>query len=230
MEIAHGDIFDLGDVHVEIVYTPGHTRGMCMALIQEERTILFDDGCGVSVMLLDEYSTSVEEYLDVLKHLKKKEESHDYIIRNHGTFVSPKELLDKEEVAVRRYPVYVTIDANIFDATGYDLGDDGTLGHLYSYVQSRKIKIVLSNIVIREAQKHIKEKAYEIATLSKKMRDEIRSNKLYSDNFVIGVEMGHVPGSRLQYFGLAICGAKKKVNKLTGSMPKASRGRMPRHS
>ena len=33
--------------------------------------------------------------------------------------------------------------------------------------------------VIREAQKHIKEKAYEIATLSKKLRDEIRSNKLY---------------------------------------------------
>ena len=91
-----------------------------------------------------------------------------------------------------RYPLYVTIDTNIFDSTGYDLGDDGTLGHLYSYVQSGKIKIVLSNIVIREAQKHIKEKAYEIATLSKKLRDEIRSNKLYSDNFVIGIEMGHL--------------------------------------
>lgn len=32
-------------------------------------------------------------------------------------------------------------------------------------------------------------------------------------------KMGHVPESRFQYFGLAICGAKKKVNKLTGSMP-----------
>ena len=30
--------------------------------------------------------------------------------------------------------------------------------------------------------------------------------------------MGHVPESTLQYFGIAICGAKKKVNKLTGSM------------
>ena len=43
-----------------------------------------------------------------------------------------------------RYPLYVTIDTNIFDSTGYDLGDDGTLGHLYS------------------------------------------------DNFVIGIEMGHL--------------------------------------
>ncbi len=42
-----------------------------------------------------------------------------------------------------RYPLYVTIDTNIFDSTGYDWGDDGTLGHLCSYVQSRKIKIVL---------------------------------------------------------------------------------------
>lgn len=32
-------------------------------------------------------------------------------------------------------------------------------------------------------------------------------------------KMGCVSESALQYFGVAICGAKKKVNKLTGSMP-----------
>jgi len=32
-------------------------------------------------------------------------------------------------------------------------------------------------------------------------------------------KMGRVPESALQYFGVAICGPKKKVNKLTGSMP-----------
>ena len=32
-------------------------------------------------------------------------------------------------------------------------------------------------------------------------------------------KMGGAPESDLQYLGLAICGAKKKVNKLTGSMP-----------
>lgn len=31
-------------------------------------------------------------------------------------------------------------------------------------------------------------------------------------------KMGHVSENFLQYFGVAICGAKKKVNKLTGSM------------
>lgn len=32
-------------------------------------------------------------------------------------------------------------------------------------------------------------------------------------------KMAAVPESSLQYFGVAICGPKKKVNKLTGSMP-----------
>ena len=32
-------------------------------------------------------------------------------------------------------------------------------------------------------------------------------------------KMGHTREDTLQYLGLAICGAKKKVNKLTGSMP-----------
>lgn len=31
-------------------------------------------------------------------------------------------------------------------------------------------------------------------------------------------KMGHTPENDLRYFGIAICGAKKKVNKLTGSM------------
>ena len=32
-------------------------------------------------------------------------------------------------------------------------------------------------------------------------------------------KMAQVSGDELNYFGLAICGSKRKVNKLTGSMP-----------
>ena len=32
-------------------------------------------------------------------------------------------------------------------------------------------------------------------------------------------KMAHAPESTLEYFGVAICGAKKQVNKLTGSLP-----------
>lgn len=92
--LSHADRFDLGGLNLEIIHTPGHTRGICMVLIEEEKTILFGDGCGVSVMLLDEYATSVEEYYGVLRNLKSYESRYDNIIRNHGTFTSPKELLD----------------------------------------------------------------------------------------------------------------------------------------
>lgn len=43
---------------------------------------------------------------------------------------------------------------------------------ILDYIESLIIRKEVT--VIREAQKHIKEKAYEIATLSKKLRDEIR--------------------------------------------------------
>lgn len=32
-------------------------------------------------------------------------------------------------------------------------------------------------------------------------------------------KMGNTPESTLQYLGIAICGTKKKINKLTGNMP-----------
>lgn len=32
-------------------------------------------------------------------------------------------------------------------------------------------------------------------------------------------KMKHTPGVNLEYLGLAMCGPKKKINKLTGSMP-----------
>lgn len=89
-----GQTFDLGGLTLEIIHTPGHTQGMCMVLIREERTILFGDGCGVSVLLLDEYSSTVEEYLRVLEQLKAYEPQYDRIIRNHGSCESPKRLLD----------------------------------------------------------------------------------------------------------------------------------------
>lgn len=86
--------FDLGGIHIQTIPVPGHTPGMTCALIQEERVILFGDGCGIFVLLLDEYSSTVSEYEKSLHNLKKYEDQYDRIIRNHGTGESPKELLD----------------------------------------------------------------------------------------------------------------------------------------
>lgn len=70
-----------------------------------------------------------------------------------------------------------------------------------------------------EIMKQIREKLYQpdfqdltVVDLS----DLAQGCKTYGE-FI--EKMGRVPERTLQYFGVAICGPKKKVNKLTGSMP-----------
>lgn len=92
--IQDGDNFDLGNLTIKMVLVKGHTPGMMCPLIVEDRTIIFGDACGVGVLLFDEYSSCVSEYKESLLHLKEYEDEYDVIYRNHGTFTSPKELLD----------------------------------------------------------------------------------------------------------------------------------------
>lgn len=70
-----------------------------------------------------------------------------------------------------------------------------------------------------EVIKEIREKLYqpEFQELSVvDFSDLAQGCKTYNE--FIG-KMAETPESTLQYFGIAICGPKKKVNKLTGSMP-----------
>lgn len=94
LPLADGQRFDLGGITVEAVHTPGHTQGMTMLLLPEERTMLFGDGCGVGVLLVEACCSTVQEYRRSLEHVKAYEPRYDRIIRNHGTCESPKELLD----------------------------------------------------------------------------------------------------------------------------------------
>lgn len=91
--LSDGQRFDLGGLTVEMLAVPGHTPGMMCPLLTEERTVIFGDACGVGVLLFDEYSSPVSEYRKSLLRLSRHEERYDRILRNHGTFESPKELL-----------------------------------------------------------------------------------------------------------------------------------------
>lgn len=89
-----GDMFDLGGLRIRMISVPGHTPGMMCPLLEEERTIIFGDACGVSVLLFDKFSSTVGEYRQSLLHLKEYESAYDTIYRNHGSFWSNKILLD----------------------------------------------------------------------------------------------------------------------------------------
>jgi len=50
---------------------------------------------------------------------------------------------------MKKYPINVTIDTNIFVSNKFDFSDDSTFSLLVKYVEQNKIKIFLSDIVIR---------------------------------------------------------------------------------
>ncbi len=72
-----------------------------------------------------------------------------------------------------KYPLSVTIDTNIFDAAKYDLSDGSTIRLLENYVKDGTLKVVLSNIVVRESKKHLSKQVQKICSISRKLRTEI---------------------------------------------------------
>lgn len=94
LPLREGQQFDLGGITIEMLGVPGHTPGMMCPLLVEDRTIIFGDACGVAVLLFDEFSSTVSQYKESLKKLKQQEYRYDTVYRNHGSFWSPKELLD----------------------------------------------------------------------------------------------------------------------------------------
>jgi len=55
------------------------------------------------------------------------------------------------------YPLSVFVDTNIFDSCKYNLGDNSVLNVLQKFVKNDKVNLYISNIVLREAEKHIKD-------------------------------------------------------------------------
>lgn len=74
-----------------------------------------------------------------------------------------------------KYPLYVTLDTNIFDANKLDFGKESTLGLLVNYVEAGKIKIVLSNIVIKEVEKHVIKSSDSICSAFRELRKKALS-------------------------------------------------------
>ena len=74
-----------------------------------------------------------------------------------------------------KYPLYVTLDTNIFDANKLDFSKESTLGLLVNYVEAGKIKIVLSNIVIKEVEKHVIKSSDSICSAFRELRKKALS-------------------------------------------------------
>ena len=99
-DLKDGMTFDLGDITLETYSAPGHTQGMMVVLVKEERVCIFGDACGVMTFIFRPECSTVEEYRNTLKKLKSMEDKYDRILRQHGTCESPKSLVEENlEVA-----------------------------------------------------------------------------------------------------------------------------------
>ena len=108
----------------------------------------------------------------------------------------------------------ITIGKNMPEVVGADVTDQSGNRHLG--IIEFPVPILRAS---PENIKAIREKLYQTEyqdLMVVDFSDLAQGCKTY-DEFI--GKMSQVPESTLQYFGVAICGAKKKVNKLTGNLP-----------
>lgn len=89
-----------------------------------------------------------------------------------------------------KYPIYVTIDTNILDAANFDFSEKSTLQLLVNYVKKGKVKVVLSNIVVKEAEKHIAQRGVTVCSLMRKLRAD--ALKTATDYQIKQLGLGHI--------------------------------------
>ncbi|MGI6070679.1 MAG: DUF2000 domain-containing protein [Blautia sp.] len=108
----------------------------------------------------------------------------------------------------------ITLGRQMPEVVGVDVTDQSGNGHLG--ITALPVPILKgSTEMIKEIRQKLYQPDFEDVTVVD-FSDLAQSCNDYEE-FI--KKMNHVPEDSLQYFGVGICGPKKKVNKLTGSMP-----------
>ena len=108
----------------------------------------------------------------------------------------------------------ITLGQKLPEVVGADVSDQS--GHVHLGIIKFPVPILKAG---PEAIKTLRERLYQPEfqdVTAVDFSDLAQSCKTY-DEFI--GKMAWAAETGLQYFGVALCGAKKKINKLTGSMP-----------
>jgi glyoxylase-like metal-dependent hydrolase (beta-lactamase superfamily II) len=93
--IKDGHIFDLGGRTVEVIETPGHTKGSVCLLDREARRLFSGDTvCDTGILLNLDGCLSPAEFCRGVKKLKKREGEFDAVYPFHRTYPVPKSYID----------------------------------------------------------------------------------------------------------------------------------------
>ena len=108
----------------------------------------------------------------------------------------------------------ITLGKKMPEVVGSDVTDQSGNPHL-GIIEFPVPILKGSSEIIKDIREKLYQPEYQDLTVVD-FSDLTQSCKTYEE-FI--EKMAQVSENTLQYFGIAICGVKKKVNKLTGSMP-----------
>lgn len=92
--VNEGYRFDLGGRILEVIETPGHTKGSICLLDRENRMLFAGDICNTNTLLHLECSCSIDKYLISLKKLKELQKSFDMYFICHEETPLDKSCID----------------------------------------------------------------------------------------------------------------------------------------
>ena len=99
--VEDGDVLDIGGIHLEIIYTPGHSPASICIYVRESKILFTGDHIlGIGTTVVDAPDGDMTQYIDSLKKLLKYDIS--LICPGHGPPIHEAERKIKELIAHRQ--------------------------------------------------------------------------------------------------------------------------------
>lgn len=93
LNIEDKNMFELGEITVESILTPGHTKGSLSFLLKEKRILITGDACNPFTLVFLDESTSIEEYQTSILKLLERADEYDEVYISHTYHKVPKSVI-----------------------------------------------------------------------------------------------------------------------------------------
>lgn len=118
LPLNDGETFDLGGITVQAYSVAGHTPGMMVLLLAEDRILIAGDAANTATFLFDDYCPTVSEYQANLKALDQRlKGKYDRVFLSHHDLEAPQDLLQRV-IAVCQEVIDGKADDQPFDFMG----------------------------------------------------------------------------------------------------------------